>query len=131
MPHPGFPTDMQPQTVVMLSVAHGTSIVTESIFDNRFRYVEQLTSMGAKIQVDGKIAVVEGVKELKPAPISATDLRAGAAMIIAGLITRGCTEIEDIHHIERGYENLVGKFVDLGASIEMKKNPQIFVAKAQ
>lgn len=131
MPHPGFPTDMQPQTVVMLSVANGTSIVTESIFDNRFRYVEQLTSMGAKIQVDGKIAVVEGVKELKPAPISATDLRAGAAMIIAGLITRGCTEIEDIHHIERGYENLVGKFVDLGASIEMKKSPEIFVAKAQ
>lgn len=116
-PHPGFPTDMQPQAVAVLSRAKGISIVTESVWDNRFRYVDQLTLMGAKIQVDGKIAVIEGVDELTAAHVSATDLRAGAALLIAALVAKGTSEIEDIHHIERGYENITEKLVALGADI--------------
>lgn len=118
MPHPGFPTDMQPQIAVLLSVADGTSIVTEAVWDNRFRYVEELRRMGAEISVDGKIAVIEGVKELIGAPVKATDLRAGAAMIIAALAAKGTTYIEDIQHIERGYEDVVEKFAALGADIK-------------
>lgn len=118
MPHPGFPTDMQPQIAVLLSVADGTSIVTEAVWDNRFRYVEELRRMGAEISVDGKIAVIEGVKELIGAPVKATDLRAGAAMIIAALAATGTTHIEDIQHIERGYEDVVEKFAALGADIK-------------
>ncbi len=118
MPHPGFPTDMQPQIVTLLSVAGGTSIVTEGVWDNRFRYVEQLTLMGADVQVDGKSAIVTGVNTLKGAPVRAVDLRAGAAMIIAGLIANGVTEIEDIIYIDRGYENVVEKFSSLGADIK-------------
>lgn len=117
MPHPGFPTDMQPQAVVCLSVANGTSIVTEGVWDNRFRYVEQLTRMGAQIQVDGKVAVIEGTKSLTGCPVTATDLRAGAALLIAGLIANGTTEIDEIHYIERGYENVVEKFSSIGADI--------------
>jgi UDP-N-acetylglucosamine 1-carboxyvinyltransferase len=117
MPHPGFPTDMQPQMTVLLSIAEGTSIVSEGVWDNRFRYVEQLARMGASIKVDGKVAVVEGVEHLKGAPIKADDLRAGAAMLIAGLLARGTTEIEDIEHIDRGYENVVEKLSALGADI--------------
>ena len=118
MPHPGFPTDMQPQIAVLLSIAEGTSIVTEGVWDNRFRYVEQLTFMGAEIQVDGKSAVITGVDKLKGAPVKAVDLRAGAAMIIAGLIAEGTTSVEEIDHIDRGYENLAEKFRSLGADIE-------------
>lgn len=118
MPHPGFPTDMQPQIAVLLSIANGTSIVTEAVWDNRFRYVEELRRMGAEISVDGKIAVIEGVKELIGAPVKATDLRAGAAMIIAALAAKGTTHIEDIQHIERGYEDVVEKFAALGADIK-------------
>lgn len=117
MPHPGFPTDMQPQMATMLTIAEGTSIVTEGVWDNRFRYVEQLTLMGADIQVDGKTAVITGVNTLNPAPVKAVDLRAGAAMIIAGLMAEGKTEIEDIVYIDRGYENVVEKFTALGADI--------------
>ena len=119
MPHPGFPTDMQPQASVLLSIAEGTSIVTEGVWDNRFRYVDQLTRMGAQIQVDGKIAVITGVSHLTGAPVVATDLRAGAAMILAGLVADGVTEIEDIIYIERGYENVVEKFKALGADISV------------
>jgi UDP-N-acetylglucosamine 1-carboxyvinyltransferase len=115
MPHPGFPTDMQPQMAVLLSLAEGTSIVTEGVWDNRFRYVEELRRMGANVQVDGKIAVVEGVGVLTAAPVKATDLRAGAALMIAGLAAKGVTEIEDIQHIERGYEHVDEKFRALGA----------------
>lgn len=118
MPHPGFPTDMQPQIATVLSLADGTSIVTEGVWDSRFRYVEQLTLMGADIQVDGKTAVITGVKSLNPAPVRAVDLRAGAAMIIAGLAANGTTEIEEIDHIDRGYENVVEKFSALGADIK-------------
>lgn len=119
MPHPGFPTDMQPQIAAILSTADGTSIVTEAVWDNRFRYVEELRRMGAEISVDGKIAVIEGVSQLKGAPVKATDLRAGAAMIIAALCAKGTTMIEDIHHIERGYEDIVGKFHSIGADIQL------------
>ena len=118
MPHPGFPTDMQPQIATVLAIAEGTSIVTEGVWDNRFRYVDQLTLMGADIQVDGKMAVITGVENLNASPVKAVDLRAGAAMIIAGIMADGKTEIEDIDHIDRGYENVVEKFTALGADIK-------------
>lgn len=118
MPHPGFPTDMQPQMATVLSLADGTSIVTEGVWDGRFRYVDQLTLMGADIQVDGKMAVITGVEALSAAPVRAVDLRAGAAMIIAGLAAEGTTEIEEIDHIDRGYEDVVEKFSALGADIK-------------
>ncbi len=117
LPHPGFPTDMQPQMTTYLAVADGTSIVTEGVWDNRFRYTDQLTLMGAKIVVDGKIAVVSGVEQLSGAPVQATDLRAGAAMIIAGLIANGRTEISSIQYIDRGYEDIVEKLSAMGADI--------------
>ena len=118
MPHPGFPTDMQPQIATLLTVSGGTSIVTEGVWDNRFRYVDQLTLMGADIQVDGKSAVITGIDRLKGAPVKAVDLRAGAAMIIAGLMADGITEVENIIYIDRGYENVVEKFTALGADIK-------------
>ncbi len=121
MPHPGFPTDMQPQMAVLLTVAQGTSIVSEGVWDNRFKYIEQLLRMGANVQVDGTIAVFQGVEELTGAPVRADDLRAGAAMIIAGLMARGTTEVEDIVYIDRGYEDYVDKFRDLGADIYRKE----------
>ena len=118
MPHPGFPTDMQPQMAVLLALAEGTSIISESIWSNRFRYAEQLNRMGADIKADGQLAVIQGVEQLKGAPVRADDLRAGAAMIIAGLAANGTTEVEDILHIDRGYENVVEKFKGLGADIK-------------
>lgn len=119
-PHPGFPTDMQPQMTTLLAIAEGTSIVTENIFDTRFKYVDELCRMGASIAVDSRVAVVKGVKKLSGAPVKACDLRAGAALIIAGLAANGVTEIEDIYHIERGYENLEIKLRSLGADIVKK-----------
>ena len=116
-PHPGFPTDMQPQFSTLLTLAEGTSIVTDDIFDNRFRYVGELRKMGADISVDGKVAVIQGVGGLKGAPVIATDLRAGAAMVIAGLAAQGTTEIDNIFYIERGYENIDEKLRGLGADI--------------
>ena len=116
-PHPGFPTDLQPQMAVLLAVAKGTSIITEGVWDNRYKYVDELRRMGANIQVDGKVAVVEGVESLTGAPVRATDLRAGAALIIAGLIANGVTEVEEIRHIERGYEDVAAKFRGLGAKM--------------
>lgn len=117
-PHPGFPTDMQPQMVTLLTIADGTSMVTEAVWDSRFKYIDYLDRMGAKIKVDGKVAVIEGVERLKSAPVKAVDLRAGAAMIIAGLIADGVTEVENIHLIDRGYEDFVEKFTSIGADIE-------------
>ncbi len=117
MPHPGFPTDMQPQIGTLLAIADGTSIITEGIWDNRFRYVDELRRMGAQVQVDGKVAVFQGVEQLTAAPVRAMDLRAGAAMVLAGLAARGCTEIEDIQYIARGYENIVEKITSLGGDI--------------
>ncbi|MBQ2828828.1 MAG: UDP-N-acetylglucosamine 1-carboxyvinyltransferase [Clostridia bacterium] len=118
MPHPGFPTDMQPQMAVLLTLAEGTSIISESVWDSRFRYIEQLLRFGAKVQVNGNVAVIEGVEKLKAAPVKAVDLRAGAAMIIAGLVAEGQTEIEDIKYIDRGYEDVVEKLRKVGADIK-------------
>ncbi len=129
MPHPGFPTDMQPQIAAILTMADGTSIVNEAVWDNRFRYVEELRRMGAEISVDGKLAVIEGVDHLKGAPVKATDLRAGAAMIVAGLGATGTTQIEDIRHIERGYENVVEKFAALGADIRRVQGEDTAIKK--
>lgn len=108
---------MQPQMSVLLTVAEGTSLVSEGVWDNRFKYVSQLIRMGANVQVDGTVAVFQGVKHLEGAPVRATDLRAGAAMIIAGLMAKGVTEIEDILYIDRGYEDYVEKLTALGADI--------------
>lgn len=130
MPHPGFPTDMQPQMTALLSLANGTSIVTEGVWDNRFRYADELCRMGANIQVDGKVAVIEGVPELKAAPVKATDLRAGAALMIAALVANGTSEIEDIYHIERGYEDICRKLQALGADIKKVVLPDSDLAKA-
>jgi len=123
MPYPGFPTDMQPQVVTALAMSEGISIVTESVWDSRYKYVDELKKMGAQIQVDGKTAVIEGVKCLTGAPIAACDLRAGAAMVIAGLCATGETIVEQIHYIERGYEDIVGKLQSLGADIDYLKTP--------
>ena len=123
MPYPGFPTDMQPQAVVLLCFANGTSLVTESVWDNRFRYVDELKRMGANIQVDGKVAVIEGSGALTGAPIRACDLRAGAAMVVAGLAADGTTDVEDVSHIERGYEDIIAKLRGIGADITRVEMP--------
>ena len=117
MPHPGFPTDMQPQMAAALCLASGTSIVSEGVWDSRFKYVDQLTRMGAHIEVNGKVAIIQGVDHLNGCPVKAYDLRAGAAMIIAGLAAVGHTEVENVIFIDRGYENVVEKFSALGADI--------------
>ena len=122
-PYPGFPTDMQPLMTVLLTLADGTSIVTEGIWENRFRYVDELIRMGANIQVDGQVAVIEGVKKLYPAPLRALDLRAGAAMVMAALAADGVSEIDETAHIERGYENIVEKLQALGADIRRVEAP--------
>lgn len=118
LPYPGFPTDLQPQAGVCLSIANGTSIINESIWESRFQYTSELNKMGAKITPQGKSAVFEGVKSLSAAPVYATDLRAGAALIIAGIIADGETELYNLHHIDRGYENIEEKFRKLGANIK-------------
>ena len=130
-PHPGFPTDMQPQIVALLCLAEGTSHVTENVYDSRFRYVDELKRMGADITIDGRVAVVEGIAAFQGAPVRAVDLRAGAAMIIAGLAAPDRTEIEDVRHIERGYENVLEKFRSLGADIHRIDAPdEVRAAKA-
>ncbi len=118
MPYPGFPTDLQPQMGVVLSISNGTSIIHEGIWESRFQYTAELNKMGAKITATGKTAVFEGVNELTAAPVYATDLRAGAALIIAGIAAKGKTEIYNLNHIDRGYENIEEKFRKLGAKIE-------------
>ena len=123
LPYPGFPTDMQPQMGTLLCLANGTSVITEGIYDNRFKYVNELRKMGAEIQVDGSVAIIEGGARLTGAVVQACDLRAGAAMVIAGMCAAGTTVVEDIHFIERGYENFVGKLKALGAEIEVVDFP--------
>ena len=118
LPYPGFPTDMQPQVTCALTLASGTSIVTESIFENRFKYVDELSKMGARIKVEGSTAIVTGRERLTGANIKAPDLRAGAALVIAGLMAEGVTTMENIYFVERGYENFPGKLRELGAYIE-------------
>lgn len=117
MPYPGFPTDLQPQMLTLLTIAEGTSIVTENVWDNRFKYVDELIRMGANISVDGRTAVVEGVSRLTGSPVSSTDLRAGAAMVLAGLMAHGVTEVYNLKYIDRGYENFEGKLKNLGAQL--------------
>jgi len=117
LPYPGYPTDMQPQLVTFLSTVPGSSSAREGVWDDRFRYVDELKRMGANIRVEGKLALIEGVPQLTGASVRATDLRAGAAMIIAGLMADGTTEINNIYHIDRGYENFEEKFIRLGADI--------------
>ncbi len=118
LPYPGYPTDMQPQITVTLALAEGTSIVTESIFENRFKYVDELARMGASIKVEGNTAIIDGVDRLTGARVSAPDLRAGAALVIAGLAADGITVVDDIVYIQRGYENFEKKLQSLGAEIE-------------
>ena len=118
LPYPGFPTDMQPQIVVALGLAEGTSIVVESIFENRFRYVDELTRLGANIRVEGNTAIIEGVSKYTGANIAAPDLRAGAALVVAGLAAEGVTVVDDIFYVERGYEDFVEKLRGLGANIQ-------------
>lgn len=118
MPFPGFPTDMQSQMVTMLSLAQGTSIVIENIFENRYKYISELTKMGAKITIEGKTAVIKGVKKLMGATVEAKELRGGASLVLAGLAAEGETKINGIHYIERGYENFVDNLQGIGAHIE-------------
>jgi len=124
LPYPGFPTDMQPQISTVLCLADGTSVITEGVWDNRYKYVDELAKMGASIQVDGRVAVIEGVSGLTGAPIKACDLRAGAAMVIAGLCASGTTEIEGVEYIERGYEDIVEKLRGVGADIVSVEVPE-------
>lgn len=123
LPYPGFPTDMQSQIGVCMAVARGTSIITEGIYDNRFRYCAELNRMGASIQVDTKVAVIDGVEKLHGCAVKACDLRAGAAMVIAGLAADGTTTVEDVHYIERGYESMVEKLRAIGADITRIETP--------
>ena len=132
LPYPGFPTDMQPQMAVLLAIAEGTSTVTESIFENRFKYVDELTRMGANIKVESNIAIITGVEKYTGARVNAPDLRAGAALVIAGLAAEGVTIVDDIYYIERGYECFESKLAGLGAKIEKvasEKELQKFILK--
>ncbi len=121
LPYPGFPTDLQPQIGVVLSLANGTSIINENIWESRFQYTNELNKMGAKITAQGQSAIFEGVDKLYGAPVYSTDLRAGAALIIAGIAAHGSTEIYNLGHIDRGYENIEEKFSKLGAKITRVK----------
>lgn len=121
LPYPGFPTDMQAQLMALTIVAEGTSIITETVFENRFMHVNELKRMGAKIKIEGRTAIVQGVRKLTGAQVKATDLRAGAAMILAGLAAEGQTEVSNVFHIDRGYENLIEKLQGIGAGIRRVK----------
>ncbi len=124
LPYPGFPTDMQPQVSTILCLAQGRSVITEGVWDNRYKYVDELIKMGASIQVDGRTAMIEGVPMLTGAPLKACDLRAGAAMVIAGLCAVGKTEIEGIEYVERGYEDIIRKLRGVGADIQRVNVPE-------
>ena len=124
LPYPGFPTDMQPQMTTILALGSGTSMVTESIFENRFKYVDELTRMGANIIVEGNTAVITGVERFSAAEITSPDLRAGAALVLAGLNADGFTIINDIKYIQRGYEDFVEKLRNLGANIQIVNSEQ-------
>ena len=132
LPYPGFPTDMQPQMAVVLALSNGVSTVTESIFESRFKYVDELARMGATIQVEGNVAIIKGVERYTGARVQAPDLRAGAALVIAGLAADGITVVDDIHYIQRGYELFHEKLQGLGAKIEKTstdKEIQKFILK--
>lgn len=126
LPHPGFPTDLQPQMAVLLSVAKGTSMMVEGVWDNRFQYIGELKRTGARVTVDGRVAVIEGVSKLTSAQVTATDLRAGAAMVLAGLVaTGGETIINNAKYIDRGYEDIQQKLTALGADIRRSEASEL------
>ena len=127
MPHPGFPTDMQPQMAAAMAIAKGTSSITEGVWENRFQYVAELKKLGVKAEVQGRVATFVGVDQLKGSHVKATDLRGGAAMVVAALVAEGETAISEIYHIERGYEQLIDKLVGVGACIHRKTVPDDFV----
>jgi UDP-N-acetylglucosamine 1-carboxyvinyltransferase len=118
LPYPGFHTDMQPQMVALLSLATGTSVITENLYDARYRYVGELARMGADISIEAQHAIIRGVERLSGCPVLAPDIRAGAALVLAGLAADGVSEIGEVSHIDRGYEDFVGKLAALGATIE-------------
>ena len=128
LPYPGMPTDLQPQMMAMLSIARGTSIITENVFESRFMFVDELNRMGADIRTEGHHAVVRGVERLSAAPVRALDIRAGAAMIIAALAADGTTEISDLHFVDRGYEDIEPRLAALGA--EVHREPSLWPASA-
>jgi UDP-N-acetylglucosamine 1-carboxyvinyltransferase len=128
LPYPGFPTDLQPPIMAMLAAAEGTSIVTENVFESRFMFVDELHRMGADMRTEGHHAVIRGVERLSSAPVRALDLRAGAALILAALGADGITEIADIHHVDRGYEDIDGKLAALGA--EVRRQPSLAVVSS-
>lgn len=119
LPHPGFPTDMQPQLMALLALADGSCVITENVFENRFMFADELVRMGADVRIEGHHALVKGVRSLSGAPVRCPDLRAGAALVLAGLVAEGETEVSDVHHIERGYERFVEKLSALGADIRL------------
>src|SRR5699024_1142552 len=121
LPYPGFPTDMQAQFMAMTTLAEGTSVVIETVFENRFMHADELKRMGADIQIDGKSAIIRGVSELTGAKVEASDLRAGAALVLAGLVADGTTEIDNVYHIDRGYDGIEERLTKLGAKIYRKK----------
>ena len=121
MPYPGFPTDMQSIFVSTFTLAKGTSIIIENIFENRYKYIQELNKMGAKITVEGKSAIIRGTRKLYGAKVNATDLRGGAAMVLAGLVAKGETQVSNVYYILRGYENLDIKLRKLGANIKLEK----------
>ena len=125
MPYPGFPTDMQSQFMALMSVCQGTSVCIETVFENRFMHVDELKRMGADIKIDGRSAIIQGVDALTSAPVKASDLRAGAALVLAGLVSEGVTEIDNIYHIDRGYDGIEEKFTKLGAKIYRKTSKDI------
>ena len=120
MPYPGFPTDMQAQFMALMTVCKGTSVAIETVFENRFMHVDELKRMGADVKIDGRSAIVQGISSLTGAPVKATDLRAGAALILAGFVADGVTEIDNVYHIDRGYDGIEKKFSNLGANIYRK-----------
>ena len=124
IPYPGFPTDMQPQMAAVLCLAQGTSIITDSVWSSRFRYTDEFKRMGAQIQVDGNLAIIEGVERLTGAQLEACDLRAGAAMLIAALAAHGISEITNVQYIERGYEDVIGKLRSIGGRIKSVEVPE-------
>jgi len=122
LPYPGFPTDLQPQMMAMLATADGTSIATENVFESRFMFVDELNRMGADIRTEGHHAVIRGVERLSSAPVRALDIRAGAAMVIAALAADGTTEVLDLHHVDRGYEDIEGRLAALGAEVHRESS---------
>jgi UDP-N-acetylglucosamine 1-carboxyvinyltransferase len=130
LPYPGFPTDLQPQMMALLAASRGTSIITENVFESRFMFVDELNRMGADIRTEGHHAVIRGVQRLSAAPVRALDIRAGAALIVAALAADGTTEIYDLYHVDRGYQDFDGRLVALGADVRREREPSFSPAQA-